>query len=153
MTREIEYRAWDGHEMHHNVVIVDGIAIKRGFFATAFKEEAKAGKPMEYTGIKDKNGVKIFEGDILEFEWRVENSQCTTQGAVYFEEGAFKIWKAGWMHDFVRWWDRSARLGDRSVTRESKITGHRWQESWDNFQVAGNIYEHPHLIEKGATVE
>lgn len=62
--REIKFRAWDGKSMHQNVVIVDNKAYRRGYFANIFSPNAKAGIPMQYTGLKDKNSKEIYEGDI-----------------------------------------------------------------------------------------
>ncbi|RCW44239.1 YopX family protein [Paenibacillus prosopidis] len=57
--REIKFRAWDGKVMRQNVVLVDG---------NAFKNEVRAGKPMQYTGLKDRNGVEIYESDIIHYD-------------------------------------------------------------------------------------
>ena len=65
--REIKFRAWDGKVMNENVVIIDNKAYKRGYFANIFSKNAGAGgKIMQYTGLKDKNGKSIYEGDIID---------------------------------------------------------------------------------------
>lgn len=63
--RDIKFRAWDGHKMNEDVSIIQGEAIKNGYAGTAFTAAAKAGQAMQYTGLQDKNGKDIYEGDMV----------------------------------------------------------------------------------------
>lgn len=58
--REIKFRAWNGKEM-------DMHAHNRAWFGPlSSKGDEREGIVMQYTGLKDKNGVEIYEGDIVE---------------------------------------------------------------------------------------
>nr|WP_304429399.1 YopX family protein [uncultured Acetatifactor sp.] len=72
----------------------------------------------QYTGLTDKNGRKIFEGDILSFSAYSENCK----GDVRFIKGNFTIWCG-----------KCAPFLDDALEKHSAI-------------VIGNIFDNPELI-------
>ena len=78
----------------------------------------------QYTGLTDKNGKKIFEGDIVEgADFTVEDGGY---GVVSFDEGAFEV-------------------------SGNNIIGTFHENYWGKeFEVIGNIHDNPDLLEGGA---
>ncbi len=74
MNREIKFRAWDGERMLEPFSIWHLLNNYNSEYADARKDISKHNFErneempilMQYTGIKDKNGKEIYEGDILE---------------------------------------------------------------------------------------
>lgn len=81
----------------------------------------------ECTGLKDKNGMLIFEGDILKFEYTGRNMGVHGKAAVVFEHGQFGV-RWGWHKDFV------PLDGFCNTTVE----------------IIGNVHDNPELLEGGA---
>ena len=77
--REIKFRCWDGEKMHRVIYYKGGkncvVPIKR----FPMQEEIIAEHVMQFTGLKDKNGKDIYEGD-----------KTTLDEYVVFENGSFK---------------------------------------------------------------
>lgn len=90
MRREIKFRAWDGSKIIYPDS--DGwfnnckFANEPIFQMCRLDTVLKRLKVMQYTGLKDKSGKEIFEGDIVE----VRNVGLCE---VVFENGAFFIFK------------------------------------------------------------
>ena len=75
--REIKFRAWQDNQMLTSP-ISSNYGLSR-FFALLY-EDAKL---MQYTGLTDKNGVEVFEGDILKCDGLrivIQYSGCAFEG-------------------------------------------------------------------------
>lgn len=81
----------------------------------------------QYTGLKDKNGTKIFEGDILIGDIPELLGSQNLIGVVEYEESAFII-----------------RIPNRKSWQIQKVGFC----SFINYRVIGNIFDTPELIEK-----
>ena len=74
---------------------------------------------MQSTGLKDKNGKEIFEGDIVKFgcPWHCDTCGKDHTAQVTWSNGAFWLFNCG-----------------------------DWSEDADKTEIIGNIYENPDLI-------
>lgn len=81
--REIKFRAWTGFKMEHSVLAGAG----GHYFHNPDQEWITRLSPyttvMHFTGLTDKNGTPIFEGDIV--EWETDNVGGTSRMAVTIE--------------------------------------------------------------------
>ena len=84
----------------------------------------------QFTGLTDKNGKKIFEGDILQFDYTGKNLGVKGLETVIFENGQFGV-KWGWHKEFV------SLVGFANTT----------------LTVIGNIHDNPELLKEGAENE
>ena len=80
---------------------------------------------VQFTGRKDKNGKEIFEGDIVIFNYFIEGEMNKSKMVIRFEESMFEAY------------------GKKGLPSGEFISG-----SMNKFEVIGNLYENPELLEE-----
>jgi len=112
MSKEIKFRAWTGNSMIMNCM--------------NFPEDYPIETWMQYTGLKDKNGKEIYEGDVID--------EGRFLAIVHYKEGAF------WLYEYDTNVDEGVFDGD--IVSETQ-----WSISVaTKGEVIGNIHENPELI-------
>lgn len=131
--RDIKFRAWNGEDM---LPPGDSIKFKNSVFYQLrvttpddrkFTDlDCKGLILMQYTGLKDKNGKEIYEGDIICNEGRQR-----------------EVYKVSWNNDRGLW----TLMPDEFASRWPELNS----GSRKYMTVIGNIYETPELLnEKGS---
>lgn len=89
---------------------------------------------MQFTGLTDRNGVEIYESDIVDFAVFDHNGSDTShRGVVTFAESEWQIWN--------------------SVESEFYGSDGGFHFGWvcaqdDEIEIVGNVHEHAHLLEQ-----
>lgn len=121
--REIKFRFWSPYTddltrmIHEHDGWCEGIGINEALKSSQNDYDYKI---MQYTGLKDKNGKGIAEGDLL------------------------KSGKTGLIYKVV--WDQEAAAFTSFCTEPEKDF-YMGPYSWEEAEIIGNIWEHPELIE------
>jgi hypothetical protein len=116
--REIKFRVFSRGKMFY--VNEPGRMIPLGGYAPS------QDSLMQYTGLKDKNGKEIYEGDVVKFDTRDIGGDIGIGVVEWCDDFTIGNYP-GWMLWCPRWAYRMELLG---------------------CDIIGNIYENPELIEK-----
>lgn len=124
--REIKFRIWDDKHSRFNY---QDFSVKDNMFHIGSGGQSNMGNPVyskpmqQYTGLKDKNGKEVYEGDIVlqQMPWTHPESQ--RHSTVEYIGCCFYM-----------------------VNPEEKTGGKAYYVVNESCEVIGNIYENPELL-------
>lgn len=138
MSREIKFRAWDSTakllRMSPDLVIAEGAPLLHN------DDDAL----MQYTGLKDREGKEIYEGDVVEFVWfhngtrdEVRQKLIENRGGPIKDRWAIAVFRG---------------FGFRFKTVFPELNdGEKWirmsKSDSESVEIIGNIYENPELLD------
>lgn len=130
MVREIKFRAWD--KQKKGIISANSLGLQCwNVLASMMSPENSQFVFMQFTGLKDKNGKEIWEGDVVKLN-AVSKGKLGT---------ANKEWIT-----VVAWEEKSASFVLKTnefswIFSETDFNGHPFIK-----EVIGNIYENPELL-------
>lgn len=87
----------------------------------------------QYTGLEDKNGVEIYEGDVVQYTFDNVNSILSTEEGlkVRMEKVYWNIWRSGFA------------VGSKMANNDL----FKYVRNGNRVEVIGNIHDNPELLE------
>lgn len=124
MSRELKFRAWDTKTSEY-IHLDKYFVIDQRFEQYDYEQ---------YTGLKDKNGIEIYEGDI------VKQFVCGIRKFKGKSCGRYTTWQVRWSKEeccFELHYLSGSLFGDSMMSDSGE------------YEIIGNIHENPELLKEG----
>lgn len=133
MSREIKFRVWseEDREYRTDCNLTGLFNSVTGTPATIYSDEGDRFDIEQYTGLKDKNGKEIYEGDIVAQEL-IDDPFA----------GGYPTYVVCWDEEFLGW-----ALKDTTGDDGNDTDLHFFIAERRKCEIVGNIHENPELLE------